>query len=194
MKRMSVILLLACISFVQAEARTFTIGGTQNLASVESVTVHENFVGRTGEVSGQISFDPAVQTGSGTIIVNGASIETGNPNRDRAMRGVEWLDFDTQPEIRFETTNVSLLEGDTYQVEGNLTLKGQTQPVSTTATVRLLPANEEMQSLGFAGDVLVLNTQFEISLSSFGVERTGQALETVNDTLTVQLAAFASSE
>jgi polyisoprenoid-binding protein YceI len=194
MKKLALLAIASFAHLAFAEPVTFTVTGTQNLASVESVTVHENFVGRTGEVSGQIVFDPTTQTGSGTIVVNGASIETGNPSRDRNMRGPEWLDFDAQPDILFETTSVTPLEDDTYQVAGNLTMKGQTQPVSTTATVRLLPASPETQELGFAGDVLVLNTQFEISLASFGVERTGESLDSVNDTLTVQLAAFGLSE
>jgi hypothetical protein len=48
----------------------------------------------------------------------------------RRMLGPEVLDSERYPEIRFRSTQVQPLSGDRWRVEGELTLHGQTRPVS----------------------------------------------------------------
>jgi hypothetical protein len=48
----------------------------------------------------------------------------------RRMLGPEVLDSERYPEIRFRSTQVQPLAGDRWQVEGQLTLHGETRPVS----------------------------------------------------------------
>lgn len=195
MRKQAVVAVLALSSLVAfASPQTFSLAGDRHSATVESVTAVETFTGRTNKVTGQIRFDPVAKTGSGVITVNGASLETGNRTRDGHMRSAQWLNFEQFPEIKFETISVKHLQGDAYEVNGKISLRGQTKDLVTRATLRLLPASEQTRSLGFEGDVVNLRSNFQLKLSDFGVQRTGRAAQTVSDTLSVQINVFGSNK
>lgn len=175
-------------------AQTFRITGTQNLATVQSDTTVEKFVGRTSKVTGEIRFDPTSKTGGGTITVDGASIETGNTGRDESMRSTKWLNFDKSPQIRFEALKVSNTSGDQYTVVGKLSMSGKTRDVNANATLRFLPASEQTKKLGFQGDVINLRATLTIKLSEFGVVIPEFSKASVADAQRIQINVFASNK
>lgn len=59
-----------------------------------------------------------------------ASIDTGEPKRDDHLRSPDFLDAAKYPEMKFASTVVTPGRGDTYVVTGDLTIRGQTHPVS----------------------------------------------------------------
>ena len=77
--------------------------------------------------------DPANSRASGVAKV--ASIDTGNPERDEHLRSPDFFDSERYPEIRFESTRIEHVEGGTYRVAGDLTIKDVTREVEMTATV-----------------------------------------------------------
>ncbi|ADV66030.1 YceI family protein [Deinococcus maricopensis] len=187
---------LLILSSASAAPSTFTVvGGKEDLTlmTVESETSVENFTGRTSNVTGTVTFDPATRTGRGTIIVNGASIRTGMALRDEHMRSAGWLNFDKVPTLRFQTTSVKHVSGDAYEVRGNLTLNGVTRPVTTRATVKLTPANAATKAAGLKGDALAITTAFPVKLSDFGVKNASIDGGRVNNTLQVALKFIASN-
>jgi polyisoprenoid-binding protein YceI len=175
-------------------AQSFRITGTQNLATVQSDTTVEKFVGRTSKVTGEISFDPTSKTGGGTITVDGASIETGNTGRDESMRSTKWLNFDKFPQVRFEALKVSNTSGDQYTVVGKLSMSGKTRDVNANATLRFLPASEQTKKLGFQGDVINLRATLTIKLSEFGVVIPEMSKASVADAQRIQINVFASNK
>jgi polyisoprenoid-binding protein YceI len=180
--------------FALARAETFRITGSQNLATVQSQTSVENFVGRTNKVSGELSFDQSAKTGSGTVTVEGTTIQTGNAVRDGHMRSAQWMNFEKFPEIKFETTKVTHTKGDEYNVAGKLSMSGQTKDITTTATLRFLPASDATKQLGYKGDVVNLRTTFDVKLSTFNVKIPAQAASTVSDSQRIQINVFASNQ
>ena len=58
-----------------------------------------------------------------------ASINTNEPNRDGHLRTGDFFDAETYPTIDFVSTGVRAHKGD-YLVDGNLTIKGVTKPVT----------------------------------------------------------------
>jgi polyisoprenoid-binding protein YceI len=64
-------------------------------------------------------------TASATV----ASINTNEPNRDGHLRTGDFFDAETYPTIDFVSTGVRVVKGD-YLVDGNLTIKGVTKPVT----------------------------------------------------------------
>ena len=64
-------------------------------------------------------------TASATV----ASINTNEANRDGHLRTGDFFDAETYPTIDFVSTGVRLVKGD-YLVDGNLTIKGITKPVT----------------------------------------------------------------
>ena len=64
------------------------------------------------------------------LTIQADSIDTGNADRDNHLRGNDFFDMETHPEIRFVSTQVESLGDERYRVTGDLTIKGATKPVS----------------------------------------------------------------
>jgi polyisoprenoid-binding protein YceI len=87
--------------------------------------------GAFNEVEGDGYFDVADPTKSKVeLTIKAASIDTRNPDRDGHLRGNDFFDMETYPEIRFVSTAVSQDGADTYRVTGDLTIKGVTKSIS----------------------------------------------------------------
>ncbi len=57
-----------------------------------------------------------------------ASINTGSEDRDNHLRSADFFDVETYPEIKF-VANMITKKGDSYEIAGDLTMKGVTKPV-----------------------------------------------------------------
>lgn len=57
------------------------------------------------------------------------SISTGNEQRDGHLKSPDFFDAANHPKLSFESTSLSK-KGDDYKLEGNLTLRGVTKPVT----------------------------------------------------------------
>jgi len=64
------------------------------------------------------------------VTVQAASLDTRNADRDAHLRTNDFFDMENHPEIRFVSTSVERVDGDTYRVAGDLTIKGVTKPVT----------------------------------------------------------------
>src|ERR1700712_2210074 len=84
--------------------------------------------GRFGTFSGTIvtAADPAQSSVTAEIALD--SIDTNNEQRDGHIKSADFFDTDNHKTIDYVSTSVSG-SGDTWTVEGNLTLKGVTKPV-----------------------------------------------------------------
>lgn len=58
-----------------------------------------------------------------------ASFDSGDANRDGHVRGEDFFDVETFPEISF-VSNAIVPKGDAYELQGDLTIKGITRPVT----------------------------------------------------------------
>ena len=98
---------------------TFSISGTL------APTVH----GRFGQFSGLFRLDPAhAERSSVTFTVAAGSVSTGITPLDSLLRSSIIFDADDHPDIRFVSTAVRRTSDTTAEVDGMLTLKGQTMP------------------------------------------------------------------
>jgi polyisoprenoid-binding protein YceI len=66
------------------------------------------------------------------IVIDAASIETGNADRDAHLRSPDFLDLAAYPTITFESTSATQTGEDVYELVGDLTINGKTQPVTVT--------------------------------------------------------------
>ena len=69
----------------------------------------------------------------GTVKV--ASIDTGEPDRDAHLRRPDFFDAERYPEITFESTRIDHVDGPTYRITGDLTIRDETREVTLDATV-----------------------------------------------------------
>ncbi len=89
---------------------------------------------RFNKNSGKVVFDKAAKTGSVDIVIDTKSVDTGNDTFNEHIQGEDFLDTAKYPTATFKSTKV-IFEGDKpAKIEGNLTLKGVTKPVTLTVT------------------------------------------------------------
>lgn len=72
---------------------------------------------------------------SGTVTVDIASIHTGNAQRDGHLKSGDFFDAEKWPQMTFVLGAAEQLEGDTYLVRGNLTIRDVTKPIALEATL-----------------------------------------------------------
>lgn len=177
-----------------AQAKKFDIVGERleyrNLATVESITEFETFTGRTSKVTGSLTFDAKKKSGTGSIAVDVASIDTGIPLRNEHMRDSAWLDAAKHPKITFTANRVQSMGGDQYRVTGTFTMKGVSKPLTATATVKYRAAGEATKAAGFDGDVVQVTAKFKIKLSDFGVTIPAPAKDKVANEVLITVSAY----
>ena len=89
---------------------------------------------RFDKTSGKVVLDKAAKTGSVDIVINTKSVSTGSDVFNEHIQGEDFLDTGKFPTATFKSTKV-VFEGDKpAKIEGNLTLKGVTKPVTMTVT------------------------------------------------------------
>jgi polyisoprenoid-binding protein YceI len=90
-----------------------------------------NVHGRFDRFEGAIDFDPDQPTESRVaVMIDAASIETRELQRDVHLRSPEFLDVERFPQITFHCTRVERLTLDGYEVVGDLTIRGITRSVT----------------------------------------------------------------
>ena len=89
---------------------------------------------RFDKTTGTVVFDKAAKTGSVDVVIDTKSVSTGSPTFNEHIQGEDFLDTAKYPTATFKSTKV-VFEGDKpVAIEGNLTLKGVTKPVTLTVT------------------------------------------------------------
>ncbi len=68
------------------------------------------------------------------VEIKTASIDTANKMRDEHLSGPDFFDVAKFPTMTFKSTSFKKKEGDTYAVEGDLTIHGVTKKVTFDAT------------------------------------------------------------
>jgi polyisoprenoid-binding protein YceI len=61
--------------------------------------------------------------------VKAASLDTNVDKRDEHLRSPDFFEVAEHPELRFESTEIRPLDEDTFEIEGDLTIRGVTNPI-----------------------------------------------------------------
>lgn len=85
--------------------------------------------GRFGVFSGDIVTGDSPVDSSVTATIDLSSIDTGSPDRDKHIRSADFFDVDAHKTMTYRSTGVRL-QGDGYVLDGELTLRGTTRPIS----------------------------------------------------------------
>lgn len=124
------------------------------------VTVKGNFSGIRG--SGTVAEDGS---GSGTLILASASLDTKNAKRDTHLRSKDFFDAALYPEITFAATRITPGENGTAQVEGELTVRDTSRKLT-------FPVNVETQGAGqvsLSGEVRIAREDYGMSWNQMGM-------------------------
>jgi len=86
--------------------------------------------GKFSKFSGWFDYDPKnFKVWKASATIEAASIDTGIEKRDNHLRSADFLDVATFPTIEFRSTGVVEKKDGSYQLKGDLTLRGLTRPV-----------------------------------------------------------------
>ncbi|MEY4529542.1 MAG: hypothetical protein RLZZ156_263 [Deinococcota bacterium] len=165
-----------------------------NIAIAESETDVENFTARTSKIKGTFNFDREAKTGTGTILVDGATLDTGVPLRNEHMRSPDWFNFDKNPEIKFQATRVQFMRNNDYRITGNFTMNGVTKAMITVATIKITPANAATASARIAGDSLAVNAKFKVKLADYNVKHPTISAGRVAEQIEITLKTIATNK
>jgi polyisoprenoid-binding protein YceI len=93
---------------------------------------------------------------SAQVTINVDSIDTRNEQRDGHLRSNDFLDIAHHPQITFVTTGVTRVSDDVVRVAGDLTIKGESRPVTVDFTFEGAATDPfGNQRVGFEGELVV---------------------------------------
>lgn len=86
--------------------------------------------GRFASFSGTVEVAEDIRDTKLDVSIDAASVDTGVEDRDGHLKSEDFLDVENHPHITFHSETAQHVEGDQWQVPGQLTIRGVTRPVT----------------------------------------------------------------
>jgi polyisoprenoid-binding protein YceI len=188
MKRLALALALASITASAfAAPETFNIDPAHTAPRFEySHFGFSNQIHRFDKTSGKIVYDREAKTASVDVTIDAKSVNTGYALLNEHIQGADYFDTEHYPTITFKSTSVQF-EGDKpVSMEGNLTIKGITKPVTLKIT-----SFQEMMHPIFKKDAIGANAVGTVKRTEFNM---GKYAPYVSDTVTLLIGVEAIKE
>ncbi|HEY4613122.1 MAG TPA: YceI family protein [Bacteroidota bacterium] len=107
-------------------------------------------VGRFREFSGSLTHNKEdFSDATVEVSISAKSITTDNSDRDDHLRSGEFFHANQYPAIIFKSTSFKKIGKDTYEIQGDLTMRGQTRPVVFTGRITGIYSTARGSSMGF---------------------------------------------
>jgi polyisoprenoid-binding protein YceI len=136
--------------------------------------------GRFNGATGQLSWDDANDSIAAVAVqVNAKDVDTDVAKRDEHLRSADFFNFEKFTTIGFQSTRVQKLAADSFEISGDLTLLGQTRPVTVAA--RQTGAGQDPWGKFRRG----FETEFTIKRSDWGMDF---MLEGLSDAVTLTVS------
>lgn len=127
-----------------------------------------NVRGAFAEYDGRLHLDGADPTAShAELVIQVASVDTGNEQRDGHLRTGDFFAVETHPEITFRSTATEQLDADHYRLTGDLTIKATTRPVVLDLEFTGTATDPYgIERVGFEGSTTVDRTDFGLTYNA----------------------------
>jgi len=109
----------------------------QSHSSIEFSVKHLGIAtvrGRFRQFSGDVALDEQGRPQSIQATIDAGSVDTGVEQRDTHLRSPDFFDTARHPTLTFVSTAIRPGGGGTLRVTGDLTIRGETRPVTLTVT------------------------------------------------------------
>jgi polyisoprenoid-binding protein YceI len=146
------------------------VAGTWTIDAIHS---HVGFVikhmmvskvrGHFATFSGEITTAPDPRDSTVAVTIDATSIDTANQMRDDHIRSADFFEVENHPAITFISTGIRDEEGEFF-VDGNLTIRGTTRPVTLAVeTPEFGPNPQGGTKAGFSASTEINRTDFGVS-------------------------------
>lgn len=180
----TVLMTASTAQFAAAETKSYELDPTHT--AVVFTVAHIDFadtLGIFGEVAGTFNYDMENQTLSDVAVtIQADSVNTFLKSRDEHVTNKDFLDVKNHPEITFTASAGAAANDTSGTVTGDLTILGQTQPVTLDVTLNKAAA----YPFGHKRFVLGLSLETVIKRSDFGMEY-GVANGLVGDEVAIKI-------
>jgi polyisoprenoid-binding protein YceI len=135
--KLSAALILAAVAAAPALAapETYVVDSSHSFPSFSYNHLGYSIqMSRFDKATGTVTLDKAAKTAAVDIVIDAKSVSTGSATFNEHIQGEDFLDTAKHPTAAFKSTKV-VFEGDKpVSIDGNLTLKGVTRPVTLKVT------------------------------------------------------------
>jgi polyisoprenoid-binding protein YceI len=139
---------------------------------------------RFNAVKATVTYDPAAKTGSVEVLIDTKSVDTGSDLFNGHIQGPDYLDTAQFGTATFKSTSVKFDGDKPVSVEGNLTVKGVTKPVTLTVTSFKHGTNMmKKDAIGADATGTIKRSEFNMS----------KAVPLVSDELTLEIVIEAAA-
>jgi len=123
-----------------------------------------NFYGRFNKTSGNFNIDPADPSKSFIdVTIDTDSVDTANGGRDKHLKSGDFFSVTEFPAMTFKSKSFKKTGEGTYDVTGDITLRGKTKEIT-------VPITDTGRGKGMrGGEVAGLEAKFTINRADFGV-------------------------
>lgn len=158
-------LALGLIQLASAATETHTIDAVHSSVGFSIRHFVAKVPGKFNQFSGQLTLDRAnLANSSVEATIASTSINTGNQKRDDHLRGADFFDVAQYPAITFKSRKWTQTGENTFDVAGDLTLKGVTREVVLKTTfLGFGPGMGGAQLSGWEGTVTIDKKRFNMA-------------------------------
>ena len=104
--------------------------GHSSLAFEARHMVYTRMRGRFRSFSGELHIEDEPEKSWAEVTIDAASLDTTNDAADESLRGEKFLDVERFPTLTYRSREVRHVEGNRWQMEGDLTIRDITQPIT----------------------------------------------------------------
>jgi len=161
-----VAMLVGSLQSVQAQAVTYRIDPVHSFIIFRVKHLNTGFAyGRFNTFSGTIVVDERNPANSSIELeIDANSVDTGNSQRDDHLRSPDFFSARQFPKITFKSTRVRKINDTTVEVQGDLTMRGVTRPITARVTFTGKGRNQRGQEIiGFETTFTIRRSQFNIN-------------------------------
>jgi polyisoprenoid-binding protein YceI len=145
-----------------APAGTWTLDAVHSRVDFEVSYLAGTFKGEFHEIGAELTVEGERASLEGTAKV--ASVDVKDENLSAHLQSPDFFDAERHPQLRFAAQDIRLDGDGKVSVEGELTIKGISKPVTVTGTVTAPIADP------YGNDRIGLNLTTKIDRTDFGVD------------------------
>ena len=166
MKRFTLLAIAASFTTAALAApETYVIDGTHSMPRFSySHFGYSTQLSRFDKASGKITIDRAAKTGSVDVTIETTSVDTGFPLFNEHIQGEDFLSTAKYPKATFTSNKINFEGEKPATIDGTLTLKGVSKPVTLTVTSFLCMPHPMMKkdACGANATTVVKRTDFNM--------------------------------